>query len=204
MFRLAVIAFLFLTSPVLAVEDGEHLVYGYQTVPESWDKFTVRYPAGRWNVTKEVDGNRATFRLESRSVDKIVLQLFFTRGLPKEDAHYDNNPQLVNDAALLPIALAMAGKDESKIVLSVGTVALPEFVGTSSRATVLLEDNRTANLEACNFLVRDEQQSSVALGVVITESVRGQVRQDPEYIQRIAEAYAIIQAIEVAQAETTP
>ena len=126
----------------------------------------------------------------------------FSGGMPEHDANYESNPQVADDAAILPMTLEIANQDASKISMCIGAVALPEFVGTSSRATVLLNDTDVINLEVCNFLVPNGDDSQLLLAVVITNSKRGEVNQSPEYTATVAEASAIIQTIEINKAES--
>lgn len=202
MIRLALIAFFVLQATSLAGDSDSVKVYGYESINEEWGRLKVNYPEGRWDLTKDVTAKRAQYKFESKSSPKVTLHVMFSGGMPEHDAQYEANPQIANDAAILSMALEIAKQDASKISMSIGTVALPEFVGTSSRATVLLNETDVINLEVCNFLVPNGDDSQLAIAALITASKRGEVNQSPEYIATVAEAFAIIQSIEISKAES--
>lgn len=185
-----------LAAPVWAEEENE--IYGYPAASEEWDEFTLNYPAGRWSLEKiEEKEDQVIYKLSSKKNPTINLNVSFTRGLPTEDPQYDKNPNMTNVAVLLPVAQQLSGGDDSKVLFSTGTINLPAYTDTSSRATVLLEGNNVLNMEAGHFLLPEEDnQSRLAIAIVFTQSQRGQIDDSPEYPELVAEAYAIIAGIE--------
>ncbi|MCC9607328.1 hypothetical protein LOC68_13335 [Blastopirellula sp. JC732] len=187
---------LVLAAPVWAEEENE--IYGFPAASKEWDVFTLNYPAGRWTIeTLEKAENRRIFKLTSTVNQSISLTVIFSRGLPTTDPFYENNPNMTNVAVLLPIAQKMAAGDDSKILFSTGTANLPAYSDTTSRVAILMEEENVVNMEACHFLLPEEDdQSKLAIAIVTTASQRGKVDDSPESPKLVQEAYAIVQGIE--------
>ncbi|MCS7470145.1 hypothetical protein NZK35_26160 [Stieleria sp. ICT_E10.1] len=98
---------------------------------------------------------------------------------------------------LLPIVLDIANKDESRIYFSIGTANLPDYWDASTRAIVLMEDQRAIHFEACHQL--DEPSGSMVSALVSTQTKAGQVLEDPDYCERVTEAYQIIQNLMIGR-----
>lgn len=207
MFRLAsfqgwCLVLLVLVSQVKASEGQEKTVDDWPAVSKTWDIFTVSYPKDRWTIEEEGSDNRMTFKLTSTVQSDVCLQLAFINGLPTEDdPKYDENPHMASLAALLPIAEKVAGGDQSKIIVTVGLINLPEYWDTSARVSVLLDDGSVLNMESGHFLVEEEDQTRMAIAILYSKSQRGQVNDSPQYPEVFSEAYSIIQGIEYPQLE---
>lgn len=171
-------------------------INGHAVTSETWDVFTVSYPAGRWDISVEhPDDDHAYYQLTAKSAHKIVLRISLVKGLPSEDPHYENNPNAVNTATLLPVALSLANNDESRIFHSIGTTNLPDFWEPTSRITVLQDGGMAINLEACHDV--NLETGRMLIGLVMTESKAGLVNEDPTYPDFVFEAYQIISSIHI-------
>jgi hypothetical protein len=169
-------------------------INGHAVIAETWDTFTVSIPAGRWDVQRETpDEDHCYIQLTAKSPSKVIVRISLTKGLPSEDPHYENNPNMVNTASLLPVALSIASNDESRIYHSIGTTNLPQYWQPTSRIVVLQEDGMAVNLEACHEL--NLATGRMMTAVVLTNSKAGQVNEDPTYTDLVFEAYQIVSSI---------
>jgi hypothetical protein len=180
-----------------ACGEDEVTILDYKTEKLEHDIFTIHYPTGRWKAEKKVDSEsrRAFFSLTAVENSSVVIQFMITGGLPAHDPQYEENPHMVNVGAILPVALNVAGKDESRIFISVGHANLPLFSDTTSRASILLENGSALNVEACHLVVPHDDESSLMVAVLSTMSVGSQELNSQNYADLIREAYAIIQAM---------
>lgn len=204
--RRALLACLIVVSgsavPTLA-DDAEVLINGRPTTSKTWDAYTVFYPAGRWELqVKQESEQRSYLELKPMGSHDIVLQVALMRLEARSDPHYENNPQMFNHSVLLPAALELANKDESKIFMTAGQVVVPSGWYPSSRAIVLIGENRAIQLEACHDC--NLPTGHFVSVIIMTKSEAGQVNQDPAFTDKLLEAYGIIQMIRFSDPTTTP
>jgi hypothetical protein len=191
-----------LVVPTLA-DDTEVLINGRPTTSKTWDAYTVFYPAGRWELQVKQEGEqRAFLELKPMGSNDIVLQVSLMRLEARNDPHYENNPQMFNHSVLLSPALELANNDESKIFMTAGQVVVPSGWYPSSRATVLMGENRAIHLEACHDC--NLPTGHFVSVIIMTKSEAGQVNQDPAFTDKLLEAYGVIQMIRFTDPTTTP
>lgn len=184
----------------LNAADGDRKIQGHPTVSKRWGAYEVHYPAGRWELEVEEDEkDRARFMLHPMSNNDVVLQVMMMRIEVGPDPHYENHPQLFNNAIVLPVVQELADGDESRIHLTAGAAITPSGWYASSRATVLLAPDRAIHIESCHDSHLPTGHFVTAL--VMTRSQAGQINQDPAFTQKILEAYEIIQSIELDETQ---
>lgn len=188
----------FANAPFLLAEDNVTeavTIRGRSTVSEAWDAYTVHYPAGRWNLkVDDRSEDRARFQLTPVGGNEILVMISMMKMPVTSDPHYENNPHSMNTATLLAPALELAQQDESRIHFTVGTANLPSGWDTAARAIILMEEGRAVHLEAfhdCHL-----STGHFVNVIVMTRSEAGRLNQDPAYLEKIIEAYEMIQRID--------
>lgn len=174
---------------VAAEEPANLVTYG-------WDDFSLEYPAGRWRlkVVGEEESS-ACVMIAPFSEYELTIRLILSRGFPKADAHYLNNPQMLNTSVILAPALELADNDESKIYLTQGSANLHDYWYTTARGMVLVGDGRAIHLEGIHDLNDDTGRAWTAL--LTTSSAAGQVNQDPAYTALMIDMYQIVRSIRI-------
>jgi len=162
----------------------------------NWEGYELSYPAG-WKITADKDipesGRVVVISQAKEGLDVIV-------GLFDKFSGEDAKKEKITPAKLamtfgVPIALKLAGKNESAISITYGSVGLSDTRNLSTRFTVALPNIPDVyNLEC----FASTTGSKLFAGAIQSSSKKGHVPEDDgSYRKAFQEAYQIIKSITV-------
>lgn len=162
----------------------------------AWNGYEFSYPNG-WTVSQENDipeSGRAVVVSQGKEALEVVIG--FMDKLSAEDVKKEKvTPAKLAMALGIPMALKLAGKKESAISISYGSIGLSDGRVLSTRFTVALPDIPDVyNIECFSTTTA----SKLYAGAIKSSSRKGHVPEDnASYRKAFLEAYAIVKSITV-------
>ena len=160
----------------------------------SWHGYELSYPGG-WKITTDKDlpdsGRVVVLSQAKEGLEIIVgmLESFSGDDAKKEKA----TPARLAMTFGIPIALQLAGKNESAISITYGSIGLSDVRNVSTRITVALPDNPNVYNIEC---FASTTSSKLFVGAIKSSSKKGHVpEEDGTYRRAFQEAYQIIKSI---------
>jgi hypothetical protein len=97
----------------------------------------------------------------------------------------------------LGLALKLAGKHgDSAIALHYGSIELAEGPSVSARFTIMPPDSSDFYTLEC-FHSLSEENGQAYMGIILSHGKKGQLIDNPTYIQYIEEAYEIVRSLTI-------
>lgn len=180
------------THPARAEEGEKHF---------QKENFSLSYPDEGWQLEEMAPPKgKQTTNLRLTSSGKAKLSVVVTwEELPKPftEQELETRPPALASAFALPIALSIAEKKEENITSSVGLINLSNLSELSYRYLVSKPGtNKTTSIEGFVYRTEDAPQSLV-MGAIISEGSRLPTDLTNEYYDRLAEAYSIVNSLEL-------
>lgn len=160
----------------------------------NWHGYELSYPSG-WKITADKDipdGGRVVVLNQNKENLEVVVGMFDK--FSAEDAKKEKlTPARLAMTFGIPMALKLAGKNESAISISYGSVGLSDVRNLSTRFTIALPNIPDVyNIECFSSTTG----SKLFAGAIKSSSKKGHVPEDDgSYRKAFQEAYHIIKSI---------
>lgn len=174
-----------------------------ETEPKGFSKgaFSLTYPGAGWTLEEQpVEEGKKDMNIrlvaDGESPVSVLLTLTSSYPQPAEDEEVPYSQELAT-AFGLPIALSLADKKEENIMNSVGLINFDEFYDLSSRFLIVKPgSSKTVTLDAFSYHT-DNAPRNMVLGAVVFPDDRDPSKVKHEQLDRILEAYGIVQSIKI-------
>lgn len=171
--------------------------------PEGFSRrgFSLTYPGTGWKLQeKPAREGSDDINLEISADDDTPVSIILSLSSSYvQEAQTKDTPyaQELATAFGLPIALSIAEKKEENIFNSVGLINFDQFYELSSRFLILKPGSqKTVTLDAFSYHT-DNAPKKMVLGAVIFQGDKNPSRVKHEQLDRILEAYGIVQSIKI-------
>lgn len=160
----------------------------------TWEGYELSYPSG-WKIAVDKDipeGGRLVVISQAKEGLEVILGLFDK--LTGEDAKNEKvTPAKLAMAFGIPMALQQAGKNESAISISYGSIGLSDTRNLSTRITVALPESPDVYNFECFSITTGNK---LFAGVIKSSSKKGHVPVDnASYRKTFQEAYHIAKSV---------
>lgn len=179
-------------ASTFAQEESEFEIY-------AWGDFEFAYPA-EWEVVLEndVEGVRHVKLVAAETEDVSILMSLFEE-FTETDEQYEEMPVMASVSFGLSSALRLAGTyGESAIALNYRSLELADGPVLSAVFTIMSPDSNVKELYMLECFHDMSAEKDIAFfGIILTKGKRGQLIENPKYVQYIEEAYAIARSISI-------